>query len=109
MKCESCDKKISKPKKTNQNLTAWFLCNICRKDKFSFPLPEITKIKQIVHHDRESFVFISRDPNAGRKNVYSVIRIFYKKYVPRCIGRELPLKIARMVAKRNSNEDGTPL
>jgi hypothetical protein len=44
------------------------------------------------------FVIIALDPNSGRKRRYSVISTDYCTGQSSCIGRELPLKIARAVA-----------
>lgn len=56
-----------------------------------------------------SFVLIAPDPMAGRKHVYSVIRVDYQSGQAVCIGRELDLPLARKVAKRPVEEDGRPI
>lgn len=78
------------------------------RPKFSFPLPLVTKVKETILH-RDSFCIIAPDYSAGRRNRFTVIRVFRRKNSVRCIGRELPLGYSRRIAERSSKEDGTPL
>lgn len=82
----------------------------------NLPIPEFRVVREVVHHHRwthppgspsvESIVLITPDPNAGRRYRYSVIRIALDTGEARCIGRELPLKLARLTATRASARDG---
>ena len=77
------------------------------KRKKRYSLPEVKKIKEVTSVTDSSafdhvghFTFIALDPNAGLKGRYSVIRVDYQTGVATCIGRELPLVLARKVSKR---------
>ena len=76
--------------------------------KFSRPLPEVREVEETVVADN-GFVIIAHDPNSGKTNVFSVIRLFRESGKTRVIGRELPLELARKIAKRPSKEDGMPV
>jgi hypothetical protein len=76
------------------------------------PIPTVINVREVYpHHDciRKSFVLVCIDPNAGRRGRYSVIRVFHRTGEARCIGRELDLKLARIVAKRLYVDDGKPV
>lgn len=45
------------------------------------------------------FILIAPDPMAGLKHRYSVIKVDYQSGKATCIGRELPLNLARKIAK----------
>ncbi len=79
-------------------------------------LPEVREVLEVhsvldpsAYHHRGSFSLIAPDPNAGRKNVYSTLRIDYETGQTRVTGRELPLEDARAVAMRPAHLDGRPL
>ena len=55
-----------------------------------------------------STVLIINDLDAG-KPCYTVIRICRKNGKLKVIGRELPLELARVVAKRDEKFDGMPI
>lgn len=68
---------------------------------------EVLSFEDVAAHDHVgSFVIIAPDPMAGARYRYSVIRVDYQTGETRCIGRELPLGLARKVAKRPASEDG---
>ena len=57
-------------------------------------------------HYARATAMIAPDPNAGKRNRYSVIRVYSHTGQVVVIGRELPLGLARRVAKRPVGEDG---
>lgn len=72
-------------------------------------LPIVESIKEVYSvTDSEAydhvghFTIVARDPNAGGVSRYSVIRVDYQSGFAECIGRELPLKLARRVAAQKS-------
>ncbi len=77
----------------------------------ALPIPTFYSVKETHSHNPDSgwtstgsphrhIVIIAPDPMAGRRHMYSVIRIFYKDGRAECIGRELPLKLARKIATK---------
>lgn len=71
-------------------------------------LPAVRSVREVVvGYDGLSFVLIAPDPTAGCPSRYSVIRVRQSGRAT-CIGRELPLALARAVAARPAREDGRP-
>lgn len=52
---------------------------------------------------------ITRDPNSGRKNRYTVLRMQYEAGKIEVIGRELDIYTSRAIARRGMHRDGQPL
>jgi len=79
----------------------------------NLPIPWFTRVQEICSDrslDRPlSTSLILPDPLAGTRARYSVIRIMHGTGSTICIGRELPLAIARVIANRSSDEDNKPL
>ena len=78
-----------------------------KRTDHGLPLPTVHGVRE-VHPHCDSFVLIAPDPMAGARHRYSCIRV-YTTGEAQCIGRELPLKLARAVAMRPAEEDGTAL
>jgi hypothetical protein len=77
------------------------------------PLPFVNRVKEVfsfhLNQDlNKSFVLIVPTVGAGMSKRYDVIRVFYAGNA-RCIGRELPIRMAREVAIRDPRQDGKPL
>lgn len=79
-------------------------------------IPTIRKVTEVYEecigghpHYARTIAMIAPDPMAGRKGRYSVIRIYSHTGQVVVIGRELPLGLARKVAKRQVSQDGLPL
>lgn len=89
------------------------------------PLPTFNSVKEVVYHEglvwgaqgstrslrscAPSLVLIAPDLSAGKPKRYSVIRVMCETGRATCIGRELDLKLARVVAARPKEEDGKPV
>lgn len=79
-----------------------------KRARSNLPIPHFTSIRETVN-DLDSIVLIAPDHSAGCKHRYSVIRIRRKTGRATCIGRELNLKLARIVASRPVGQDGKPV
>lgn len=74
------------------------------------PIPTFGMVREVIHSRLwECTILIAPDHAAGAPVRYSVIRIMTKTGATRCIGRELPLHLARRVACRPPELDGKPL
>ena len=69
-------------------------------------LPYVRAVKEVVSFEVEDsfehkghFTLIAPDPMAGRRSGYSVIRINYETGKTKVLGREVPLGLARKLAK----------
>ena len=78
-------------------------------DEDGLPLPIVLEVLEVHDHqyfskwkiDQEGFfVLIAPDHQAGRKHRYSAISIDYATGQAITIGRELPLKFARKIARK---------
>jgi len=77
--------------------------------KHAVPIPFFDEVKEVhLAEDTRSSVLITPDFGSiqGRRR-YNVIRVEWPTGRADCIGRELPLGLARRVAKRPQSEDGT--
>lgn len=72
------------------------------------PIPFFHKVKE-TYYSGYSIVLIAPDDHAGKLKVFSVIRIMLATGKATCIGRELSINIARMVATQPFRDDGKPL
>lgn len=70
------------------------------------PIPFFRSVKEVAWAE-DSVVLIT--PTYHRAARFEVIRIFTKSGRTRTIGREIDLKLARLVAERPSREDGKPV
>lgn len=60
-------------------------------------------LNHYVYGDRKTAWFVVRNPFAGRKSVYIVLRIqLGDDHQAEVIGRELPLAVARAVVKKDA-------
>jgi hypothetical protein len=63
------------------------------------PIPKFGTVVNCVR-SLEDVAMVVTDPNAGREERYSVVRLTYKTGRVVCEGRELPWGLAKKVAKR---------
>jgi hypothetical protein len=69
-------------------------------------IPYFRHVKEVTWYETEdgfdhySMVVIAPDPQAGKRNRYSVLVIGCQTGTVRCIGRELPIGHARKIAKQ---------
>lgn len=64
------------------------------------PIPGFSSVAEVVRPEGHLAVLIAPDLNAGSAGACTVIKIDLRKGTAVCIGRELPLGMARDVARR---------